>query len=255
MIDSAESRSTTDDVFLSVIIPAFDEVDRIAATVAHVVEFLDQRPYSAELIVVLDGGRPGAGEEVRRGAAGRSNVRVLDNQANRGKGFSVRRGVGASRGRYVVFADADLSLPIEGVDRFIAALQVGADIAIGSRALPSSQEHGPRQSFRHSLGRLFNWIVRSIAVPGIRDTQCGFKAFEGSSARALFERQRMDGFIFDVEILRLAQRQSLRIVELPVSCEYHESSSVQRMRHGGQMLMDLAIVVWHDWRHQDDDPK
>jgi dolichyl-phosphate beta-glucosyltransferase len=205
--------------------------------------------------VVLDGGRPGAADEVRRGASGRSNVKVLDNQANRGKGFSVKRGVGASRGRYVVFADADLSLPIEGVDRFIGELQAGADVAIASRALPSSQERGSRQAFRHGLGRLFNWIVRSTAVPGIRDTQCGFKAFVGSSARTLFARQRMNGFIFDVEVLRLAQRQALRIVEVPVSCEYHTSSSVRRIRHGGQMLADLAIVLWRDWRHPYDDTK
>jgi dolichyl-phosphate beta-glucosyltransferase len=252
MIDSAESRSAYNDIFLSVVIPAFDEVDRIAATVTEVVEFLEQRPYRSELIVVLDGGRPGAEEQARRGAAGHLNVTVLDNETNRGKGFSVRRGVGVSRGKYVVFADADLSLPIEGIDRFIGVLEGGADIAIASRALPDSRERGRRQVFRHSLGRLFNWIVRLIAVPGIRDTQCGFKAFEGSRARVLFRRQRMDGFIFDVEVLRLAQRQSLRIVEIPVICEYHESSSVQRVRHGARMLADLAVVLWRDWRHQYD---
>jgi dolichyl-phosphate beta-glucosyltransferase len=254
MTDLAGSR-LTDDVFLSVIIPAFDEVDRIAGTVTRVVGFLDQRPYRSELIVVLDGGRPGALDEARHAASGRANVTVLDNEVNRGKGFSVRRGVAASRGQYVLFADADLSLPIEGTDQFISALQAGADVAIGSRMLPASVESGRRQHFRQSLGRLFNWIVRAIAVPGIRDTQCGFKAFEGSAARALFKCQRTDGFGFDVEVLRIARRRSLRIVEVPVSCEYHESSSVRRLQHGVQMLRDLTVVLWRDWRGRHGDTK
>jgi dolichyl-phosphate beta-glucosyltransferase len=254
MTDSAGSRPTTDAVFLSVIIPAFDEVDRIAATVTRVVGYLDQQPYRSELIVVLDGGRPGALNEAKRAASGRADVTVLDNEVNRGKGFSVRRGVAASRGRYVLFADADLSLPIEGADQFIGALQAGADVAIGSRMVPGSRESGRRQPFRQSLGRMFNWIVRAIAVPGIQDTQCGFKAFDGSAARALFKCQRTDGFVFDVEVLRMARRRSLRIVEVPVLCEYHQSSSVRRLQHGAQMLRDLTVVLWRDWRGQHDDP-
>lgn len=236
------------DVFLSVVVPAFDEVDRIGATVTRVLAYLDSRPFQSELIVVLDGGRAGADREVTQSAAGRSNVRVLDNGRNRGKGFSVRRGVAASRGRYVLFADADMSLPIEGAGAFIAALESGYDVAIASRALPASVETGRRQPLRRSLGRAFNWIVRTVAVPGIRDTQCGFKAFDGRVARELFALQRIDGFGFDVEILRMAQRRSLRIVEVAVACEYHESSSVQRVRHGAIMIRDLLRILWNDWR-------
>src|SRR5690606_38326361 len=162
---------------------------------------------------VLDGGRPGASEEIARAGSQGAEVVVLDNIRNRGKGYSVRRGIGASRGRYVLFADADLSLPIEDTDRFIERLDAGADLAIGSRAGAGAREQGARQPLRRSMSRIFNALVRAAAVPGIRDTQCGFKAFRGDVARALFAVQRIDGFGFDVEVLRIAQRWGCRIAE------------------------------------------
>jgi dolichyl-phosphate beta-glucosyltransferase len=244
------SRSPDDqaDAILSVVIPAFNEVDRIGATVARILRFLDSRAYASELIIVLDGGRAGAREEIARAAAGRPNVRVIDNGRNRGKGYSVRQGVIASRGQFVIFADADLSLPIEDADRFLDELRRGADLAIGSRALPESRERGERQPIRQQLSRAFNWLVQAVAVPGLRDTQCGFKAFNGETARALFRVQRIDGFGFDVEVLRIARRWSCPVVEVPVTCEYHASSSVRRLRDGGTMLLDVARTRWFDAR-------
>jgi dolichyl-phosphate beta-glucosyltransferase len=239
------------DVHLSVIVPAYNEVNRIGASVTRVLSYLDSRPYVSELIVVLDGGKPGADRAIADATRGRDSVNrltVLDNGRNRGKGFSVRRGMTASRGRYVVFADADLSLPIEDADRFLDVLQNGADIAIGSRALPESTEGGAPQPMRQRLSRLFNWAVRRLAVSGLRDTQCGFKAFEGTRARALFRRQRIDGFAFDVEVLRIAARFSYRVAEVPVDCEYHPSSSVRKFRHGASMLLDLLRIRWHEAR-------
>lgn len=230
------------------IVPAFDEVDRIGASVARILAFLDTRPYACELIVVLDGGRPGADAEIARVAGGREDVIVLDNVQNRGKGYSVRRGVLASRGTYVLFADADLSLPIEDADRFLERLDRGADLAIGSRVVAGATEHGDQQFLRQSLSRVFNVVVRAIAVPGIRDTQCGFKAFRGDLARGVFAVQRIDGFGFDVEVLRIAQRRRARIEEVPVACEYHPSSSVQKFRHGMAMLADVARIAWNDRR-------
>lgn len=239
---------TPREVALSVVIPAFNEVDRIGATVKRVLAFFDGCAYSCELIVVLDGGRPGAAAAVTRAAEGRSNVRVLDNGRNRGKGYSVRQGVRVSTGRFVLFADADLSLPIEDTGRFLAVLESGADLAIGSRVLPDSLETGDQQRMRHHLSRVFNAIVRTVAVPGLRDTQCGFKAFRGTCARALFAVQRIDGFGFDVEVLRIARRWHYRIAEVPVTCAYHPSSSVRKLRDGGSMLVDLARTVWFDAR-------
>lgn len=253
MREPSSPPTTIRDVFLSVIIPAFDEVDRIGSTVKHVLAFLDSRPYESEVIIVLDGGRPGAADEIARAANGRPAIVVLDNGRNRGKGFSVRRGVAASRGDYVLFADADLSLPIEGTDRFLEALDKGAELAIGSRALDESAERGVRQPMRHWLGRAFNWVVQRTALPGLRDTQCGFKAFSGQVARKLFRVQRIDGFGFDVEILYIARRTGHSIVEVPVSCEYHSSSSVRRFRDGASMLGDLIAIRWNDWRGRYDE--
>jgi dolichyl-phosphate beta-glucosyltransferase len=238
-------------VFLSVIVPAYDEVDRIGDTVGRILTFLDAQTYSSELIVVLDGGRPGAAAEIDRTARGRVDVEVLDNGTNRGKGYSVRRGVAASKGAFVLFADADLSLPIEGARRFLEALQGGADIAVGSRVLPGSVETGERQRLRRSLGQLFNWLVQRLLLPGLGDTQCGFKAFRGEVARTLFPMQRIDRFGFDVEVLSIARRRGHRIVEVPVTCAYRPSSSVRRLRDGASMLRDLAVILWRTGRRHD----
>lgn len=226
--------------------PAFNEVGRIGASVARILAFLASRPYTSELIVVLDGGAPGAQEEIAAVTGGRADITVLDNGTNRGKGYSVRRGIAASRGDYVLFADADLSLPIEDTGRFLEALERGADIAIGSRAVAGASERGEQQRLRQSMSRVFNALVQTVAVRGMRDTQCGFKAFRGAVARQVFAVQRIDGFGFDVEILRIAQRRGHRIVEVPVACEYHPSSSVRQVRHAVLMLVDLLRIVWHD---------
>jgi dolichyl-phosphate beta-glucosyltransferase len=163
--------------------------------------------------------------------------------------------VAASRGEFVLFADADLSLPIDAADRFIAQLQAGHHVAIGSRALPDSTTRGRQQAMRRSLGKIFNWLVRRLMLPGLHDTQCGFKVFEGDIARSIFRQQTLDGFGFDVELLRIALRRGYRIVELPVACEYHASSSIRRVRHGAAMLRDLGTVVWRDWRGAYDEPR
>ena len=231
------------DVFLSVIIPAFDEAGRIADTVRRVTSYLDAQPWTWQILVVLDGGRTGSAEAIRSAAAGRSNVRTLDNETNRGKGFSVRRGMLAATGRFRVFVDADLSLPIEGTAALVAELERGAGAAIGSRAVPGSAEHGERARLRHVMGRLFNGFVRALAVRGVRDTQCGFKGFRGEAADAIFRLSRIDRFGFDVEVLRLAQRLGYRIAEVPVTCTYHGVSSV-RLRDVAAMIVDVLKVRW-----------
>jgi dolichyl-phosphate beta-glucosyltransferase len=154
----------------------------------------------------------------------------------------------ASRGEFALFIDADLSLPIEEAGLLIDALRAGADVAIASRALPDSRIVGAPQRLRTTLGRAFNRVVQRALLPGIADTQCGFKAFRGDVARALFSRQRIDRFGFDVEILRLARRRGHRIAEVPVTCEYRAGSSVNRVRDGLSMLADLAAIRWREWK-------
>jgi dolichyl-phosphate beta-glucosyltransferase len=239
---------------VSVVIPAFDEVDRIGATVERVLAFLSSRPWQHELIVVLDGGRPGADVVCRR-AAGGGKLLVLDNGRNRGKGFSVRRGVQASSGDYVAFIDADLSLPIENLDSLLEALERGADVAIGSRFLSGSVLSGERQPLRNVLGKAFNEVVRGTVLPGFRDTQCGLKAFRGTTAKMLFQLQRIDGFSFDVEVLAIALQHRLKVAEVPVTCEYRRSSTVRWVRDGPAVLRDLARIAWNRWRGHYETPR
>jgi len=230
---------------LSVVIPAFNEAGRIGANVARVRAYLDAQPYDAEVIVVLDGGRAGAAE-IAAAVPSRADVRVLDNGVNRGKGFSVRRGMVEAHGRYRLFIDADLSLPIEGTGPLLAALERGADVAIGSRAVEGARVTGDRARFRTTMGRAFNLIVRSLAVPGVHDTQCGFKGFTAEAADRIFRVQRLDRFGFDVEVLRLARRFGFTVAEVPVSCVYHGGSSVRRVWDAASMLIDVGRVRWNE---------
>jgi len=242
----SDATRSTDDAWLSVVIPAFDEVGRIGETARHVCAYLSAQSYAWEVLIVLDGGRPGAPEEIAEALGGRSHVSILDNHVNRGKGWSVRRGMLAARGRYRVFIDADLSLPIDGMPTLIDALERGADVAIGSRALPASQITGHLAGFRTSMGHAFNLIVRFITRCSLRDTQCGFKGFRAEAAHRIFRVQRLDRFGFDVEVLWLARRFGYRIVEVPVTCHYHGASSVRRAWDALSMLLDLLRIRWYD---------
>lgn len=229
-------------MLLSLVIPAYDEAGRIGGTVAHVCQYLEAQPYTWELIVVLDGGPQAAADEARAAAKGRNNVRVLENDVNRGKGFSVRRGFADARGDRLVFIDADLSLPIEDLPHMMAAFDAGADVAIASRTAPGATEEGPLKAGRSMMSRVFNIAVRAAVLPGITDTQCGFKGFTAVAARKIFAVAESDRFGFDVEALYLARTFKMRIVEFPVRCRYHGGSSVKRLGDALQMLTDLIKI-------------
>ena len=226
----------------SLVIPAYNETGRIGATIDHVARYLEAQPFEWEVIVVIDGGDPGAAEEARAAAADRANVRVLENNVNRGKGYSVRRGILESTGNRVAFIDADLSLPIEELPKMMARFDAGADVAIASRTVPGAVEEGPAPAGRGVMSRLFNVVVRWLLLPGITDTQCGFKGFTAAAAKKIFEVAETDRFGFDVEALYLARTFKLRIDEFPVCCRYHGGSSVSRLGDGLQMLRDLLAI-------------
>jgi dolichyl-phosphate beta-glucosyltransferase len=231
---------------LSLVIPAYNEAGRIGGTVTHVCAYLDRQPYDWEVIVVIDGGPTAAADEARAAAGTRTNVRVLENDINRGKGYSVRRGFGDARGDRLVFIDADLSLPIEGLDGMMARFDAGADVVIASRAAPGSRVEGAPPAMRDAMSRIFNLAVQVIAVPGLKDTQCGFKGFTARAATAIFSVAECDRFGFDVEALYLARMNGFRIDELPVIVRYHGGSSVNRVRDGVRMFADiLAIRLRH----------
>jgi len=229
-------------VTLSLVIPAYNEAGRIGGTVTHVCGYLDRQAYDWELIVVIDGGPKDAGMEARTAAGSRPNVRVLENDMNRGKGYSVRRGFSEARGERLVFIDADLSLPVEGLEGMMARFDAGADIVIASRTAPGSRVEGAAPAGRDMMSRIFNLAVQTIALPGLTDTQCGFKGFTARAARVIFSATESDRFGFDVEALYLARKHGFQIVELPVVCRYHGGSSVSRLSDGVKMFADIVAV-------------
>jgi len=229
-------------VKLSLVIPAFNESGRLGATVTHVCSYLDRQPYEWELIVVIDGGPKGLADEARAAAGSRANVRVLENDRNRGKGYSVRRGFLEATGDRRVFIDADLSLPVEGLADMMRRFEQGADVVIASRTAPGSVVEGAPPAGRDVMSKLFNVAVQAIAVPGIKDTQCGFKGFTAEATKAIFTAAESDRFGFDVEALYLARKHGFKIVELPVMCRYHGGSSVSRVSDGVRMFSDVLAT-------------
>lgn len=235
------------ELLLTVVIPAYKEAARIGRSLERILAFLDWHAWPGNVIVVLDGGEDGTREEVERVSGRDARVAVLDNGGNRGKGYSVRRGVLAAKGRFVLFSDADLSTPIEEADRLIAAIEAGADVAIASRAHAESNVRVHQPWWRESMGRVFNWFVQRLALRGIRDTQCGFKCFRREVAHRLFALQRVDRFAFDVEVLWLARQFGYRIVELPVTWTDQPASTVNPITAPAGMLFDLVRIRWHHW--------
>lgn len=227
---------------LSLVIPAFNEAGRIGGTVTQVCAYLDRQTYGWELIVVIDGGPKVAADEARAAAGDRANVRVLENDGNRGKGYSVRRGFAEARGDRLVFIDADLSLPIEGLDAMLSRFDLGADVVIASRTAPGSRVEGAPPAMRDLMSKVFNLAVQTVALPGIADTQCGFKGFTAHAAKKIFSAIESDRFGFDVEALYLARRHGFRIDELPVICRYHGGSSVSRVSDGVRMVAEILAI-------------
>jgi dolichyl-phosphate beta-glucosyltransferase len=173
-------------------------------------------------------------------------VHLLVNGLNRGKGFSVRRGFSQARGAYLLFSDADLSTPITEVEHLLAALQEPVEIAIGSRALAGSRIEVHQPWYRESLGRCFNLLVQALALPGIRDTQCGFKCFRREAALAICQRMTSAGFGFDVEMLYLVRKLGYRVREVPVVWRHSPQTRVRVRRDAASMLGDLWRVRWRD---------
>jgi len=218
--------------FLSIIIPAYNEEKRLPPTLVRIADFLRHQSYSAEVLVVENGSLDNTSGVVEGFVAEQLRpdetfvVRLL--HSPKGKGNAVRHGVTTARGDYLLITDTDLSVPIEETPRFVPPqLDLSRNgIAIASREVAGAVRHD-EPSYRHLMGRVFNWLVRQLAVPGIHDTQCGFKCFGYEAAQAVFPLQRIDGWGFDVELLYIAQRQGLPIVEVPIDWYYRHDSRVR----------------------------
>ena len=235
------------DPFLSIIIPAFNEEKRLPPTLNRVAEFLRRQPYSAEVLVVENGSTDGTSDAVIAYAAQHVaaddpfRVRLL--HSDKGKGNAVRHGVMAGEGEYLLITDTDLAVPIEETTRFLPPVQGASDygIAIASREVPGAVRHG-EPAYRHLMGRVFNTLVRWLAVPDIHDTQCGFKCFSRRAAHTVFPLQRIDGWGFDVEVLYIARRHGIPIVEVPVDWYYGDDSRVRPVQDTVNMVMDLIQI-------------
>ena len=230
---------------LSVVIPAYNESARLPATLRRVREYLGAEGISHEIVVVDDGSDDDTSEQARQ-AGGLAAV-VVRNETNRGKGYSVRRGMLLARGERLLMTDADLSTPIEELPRLQARLDEGYDVAIGSRAVAGARIEVHQRWFRENVGRAFNVLVRALALPGLKDTQCGFKLFTAQAAREAFSLARLDGFSFDVEALFIARLHRRRIAEVPVVWRNDAATRVDTLR-GALAFLDVARIRWTAWR-------
>lgn len=231
---------------LSIVIPAYNEEHRLPGNLPRLLAHLDgmQLPAGYEVIVVVEKSTDRTVEACREAVAGRSEVRVIANEVKRGKGYAVRCGLLQATGQIRFFMDADLSTPLESIDAFCEHFAAHPEhhVLIGNRRHPRSVI-GVRQGFlRRKLSDAFNLVVQALILPGCADTQCGFKAFRSGAAEAIFQRQKLDGFSFDLEILLLARRLGLAVQDLPVDWCDEPASTLRPLRDGAKMLADIFKV-------------
>lgn len=232
------------EIFLSVIVPAYNEAKRLGPSLETIRAYLQNQKYFSEILVVDDGSTDATVETAKSKLAGFPHA-VLLNGTNQGKGYSVKQGMLEGKGRYLLFTDADLSTPIEECTRFLELMADGKyECVIGSRALPGSQIEVHQNMLRELMGKVFNRIARSLSFKGISDSQCGFKCFSQKAARDLFSRQKLKGFSFDAEILFLAQKLGYRVLEAPVIWRNSAQSRVKMVSDPLAMFADLVRMRW-----------
>src|SRR5438445_2015275 len=229
----------------SIIIPAYNEAARLGATLQRVLEYIRAQHLNAEVIVVNDGSRDNTADLVREYASANPVLRLLENPGNRGKGYSVRNGMLHANGEILLFSDADLASPIEEAPKLFEAIESGADVAIGSRWLRPELQKQRQSLLRQLYGRIFNIALRLLLGLKFKDTQCGFKVFTRSSARAIFPLQQIERWGFDPELLYLARRKKLRVTEVPVEWSHQEGTRISPLRDGLRMFSEVLRIRWN----------
>lgn len=226
--------------FLSIVIPAYNEEKRLPKTLEQVHSFLESQPYTAEVLVVENGSQDRTFEVAQDFARRHPGVSVLQ-ETGRGKGRAVRRGMLAARGEYRFMCDADLSMPVEEINYFLPPALQDFDIAIGSREAPGAIRYN-EPHYRHLGGRAVNTMIRLLALPGLQDTQCGFKCFRAPIAEELYRLQTLTGWSFDIELLYIARQRGYRIVEIPVQWYFNPESKLNVVQDAIKMGLDIFTI-------------
>lgn len=228
--------------YLSIVIPAYNEEARIETALGRVLECVEERGWDAEVIVVDDGSTDATALLVQAWMVTHSRLHLVQNGENRGKGHSVRNGALQSCGEIVLFTDADLSSPMIEAERLIAAIEAGADVAIGSRWLDRTRQVVQQPLYRRFFGRCFNGLTRAVMGLPYKDTQCGFKAFRREAANTIFRLQTIERWGFDPELLFIARKLGNRIVEVPVTWGHDDRSRISYLKDGAKMLEEMATI-------------
>ena len=231
----------------SFIIPAYNESARIRPTLDEILRYTAEQRWDAEILVVDDGSRDDTPDVIREYAARHSQIQLIQNPGNRGKGYSVRNGMVHARGEVCLFTDADLSSPITEAPKLFDAIASGADVAIGSRWLRAELQTERQPLYRQLFGRIFNLVLRIFLGLRFKDTQCGFKAFRREAAQRIFPLQKIERWGFDPEILFLARRMNFKVAEVPVVWAHSEGTRLHPFRDGMRMFVDVLHIRWNAW--------
>jgi glycosyltransferase involved in cell wall biosynthesis len=238
--------------FLSIIIPAYNEEHRLPRTLEQIFTFLDEQSYTAEVLIIENGSNDRTLEISQEFAKQRKRLHVF-REEQRGKGSAVRRGMLEAKGEYRFLCDADLSMPIEEINKFLPPELEDYDVAIASREVPGAVRYNEPQ-YRHLTGRIFNNLIRLLVLPNLQDTQCGFKCFRAKVAEDVFNYQTLIGWSFDVEVLYIAQRIGYRIHEIPINWYFKADTKISVLHDSWQMFLDL-LTIRHNARRGLYDPK
>ena len=233
----------SNDIYLSVVIPCFNEEKRIGKTLSQIITYLNQQSYTSEIRIIDDGSTDRTADICRSHQPEFPRLYINHISPNHGKGYAVRTGMLESKGAYILFSDADLSTPIAEVEKLLSGINTNsADIAIGSRSMPRSDVTVHQPWYRERMGKMFNGFVQYFVLPGFIDTQCGFKLFTRAVAEDVFQQQQIWGFAFDVEILYIAHQRGYRTVEVPIHWENSPLSKVNPVLDSSRMLYELFRI-------------
>ncbi len=232
--------------FVSLVVPVYNEAGRIQSSLERMLRYFVSSGFSFEVIAVDDGSTDTSREKIAAVAQRDQRVRIVSFSTNHGKGFAVRQGVLKAEGEIVMFTDADLSTPMEEIEKAVQEILGGLAVVIGSRQHPASEIRVRQSYLRERIGRWFNWLVRGLLGLPFRDTQCGFKGFSRKAAREIFSRVRIDGFAFDVEVLLIARRLDYSVKEIPIRWSDSAASRIRPVRDSLRTFQELIAIYYND---------